>query len=354
LNILQVCPRYYPDIGGLEEHVRNISEVLCERHVVTVATTDPSGKLPYEEKINSVTILRFKSWAPSQSYFFSGSLKHYLKANAKKYDIVHAHSYSAMPALYAAQTKVPNLIFTSHYHGAGHTFFRNMLHYPYRFFGKSIFQNADRVISVSEYEKKLILKNFSIKPEKITVIPNGVNVHEFEDIKKQPNSTPVMLYIGRLEKYKGIHYLISVLPKLDKTLILKIIGSGPYKKNLIEQARQLGAADRVIFLDNLARKDLLQEYANADLFVSLSLHEAYGLTVAESLMSGVPCLVANSSALTEWVDNERCFGIDLPIDTDELASKIKKYIGKKIVKPKLLDWRAVTELTEKVYTASLL
>jgi hypothetical protein len=46
MKILQVCPKYFPSIGGVEEHVKNISERLAKKHEVTVFTCDPLGKLP--------------------------------------------------------------------------------------------------------------------------------------------------------------------------------------------------------------------------------------------------------------------------------------------------------------------
>ncbi|EMR73160.1 hypothetical protein MCGE09_00511, partial [Thaumarchaeota archaeon SCGC AB-539-E09] len=54
MKILQVCPKYYPNIGGVEEHVRNISERLAKKNDISVFTTDPSGTLRKEEIINRV------------------------------------------------------------------------------------------------------------------------------------------------------------------------------------------------------------------------------------------------------------------------------------------------------------
>jgi len=120
MRILQICPRYYPDIGGVEEHVKNISERLAKKHDVTVFTTDPSRKLPKQETINGVKIRRFKSWAPNEAYYFSRELKKCLMEDSYSFDIMHAHSYHAFPALYAAQAKGSNkLVFTPHYHGEG-------------------------------------------------------------------------------------------------------------------------------------------------------------------------------------------------------------------------------------------
>ena len=106
MKILQVCPRYYPYFGGVEEHVRNISQRLAEKHEVTVATMDPSVKLPKEEVIDGVKIKRFR-----EMYYFSKDLRNYLIKNSDSFDVVHAHSYHAFPALYAAQAKKRNKLF---------------------------------------------------------------------------------------------------------------------------------------------------------------------------------------------------------------------------------------------------
>jgi glycosyltransferase involved in cell wall biosynthesis len=129
MKILQVVARYYPDIGGVEEHVRNISERLARKHEVIVCATDSSGKLAREETIGQVKVKRFESWAPGEAYFFSRQLKKYLDENSSGFDVVHAHGYHSFPPLYAAQSKKENkFFFTPHYHGTGHTFLRRFLH----------------------------------------------------------------------------------------------------------------------------------------------------------------------------------------------------------------------------------
>lgn len=71
MKILQVSPGYFPAIGGVEEHVRNISERLARDYEITVFATDPSGELPKEEIINGVLVRRFKNFAPNAPYHIS-------------------------------------------------------------------------------------------------------------------------------------------------------------------------------------------------------------------------------------------------------------------------------------------
>jgi glycosyltransferase involved in cell wall biosynthesis len=351
MKILQVCPKYYPETGGVEEHVKNISERLAEKFEVSVFATDPTGKLPKEELVNNVKVIRFKSWAPCEAYYFSTTLKKHLTKHSDSFDIVHAHNYGALPALYAAQTKGKNkLVFTPHYHGTGHTFIRALLHKPYKFLGKTIFEKADKIVCVSNYEKGLIINNFKVDEEKIVVIPNGVNLEEFRGLKRtKKKNYKTILCVGRLEEYKGIQYLIKVLPLLEGDVVLEIVGKGPYKEKLVKLARKLNVTERVKFFQDLPRNKLLQRYANADVFILLSKHEAYGLSVAEALCAGIPCIVANTSALTEWVDSENCFGIDYPIDLDALADLIMKVIGKGVCKSAVLDWNEAANRLTKLY-----
>jgi len=331
LKILHVCPKYAPNIGGVEEHVRNICERLIKDHDVEVYTTDPSGRLAKYETVNNVKVTRFPSWAPSEAYYFSSKLKNQLKISSSQFDIVHAHNYAAFPALYAAQTKAENnFFFTPHYHGTGHTILRSLLHKPYKIWGKTIFEKAEKVICVSQFEMDLVARDFENVEDKMVLVPNGLNMEEFMNLEKRKEENRHILSVCRLEKYKGLQYVIEALQKLPKDTLLDVVGRGPYRQALVDIAKKLNVFERVRFYDFLPRTQLLQKYVDADVFVLLSEHEAYGISVAEALCAGTPCVVANKSALTEWVDNERCFGIDYPIQIDRLAKLIMRIMDSKI------------------------
>lgn len=353
MKIAQVCPRYFPDIGGVETDVKEISErLVSEGHDVEVITTDPSGKLKKKDMINGVKVTRFKSFAPGNAYYFAPQIYLYLKNH--KYDVIHAHSYHALPALFAAiSERKKKFVFSPYYHGGGHTPFRNLLHKPYKLFGKMIFSRADTVICISEYEKRLVESDFNVA-EKTIKIPNGLNLSEFENLKRQKNESDekIILYVGRLEEYKGVQYIINCLPELDNCRLI-VVGKGPYEDELRLLAEKLRVSERIEWLKDVPRKKLIECYFSSDVFVMLSKKEAYGITVAEALISNTPCIVANGSALSEFIDGEYCLGIDNPIDVSELTNKIKlqifreKKIGK--MKKKVLSWENVVEQVLLVY-----
>ncbi len=358
MKIAQICPRYFPEIGGVETHVKEISERLVKLgYNVDVITTDPTGRLKKEEIINGVKIIRFKAFAPSNAYYFAPQIYFYLKEN--KYDVIHAHSYHAFPALFASLATDQNrFVFTPHYHRTGHTFFRNILHKPYRLFGKIIFSRADSVICVSDYERNLLESDFNIAG-KIVKIPNGINLQEFKNLKRsekkseKPQKEKILLYVGRLEEYKGVQYVIQNLPELPD-FRLRIVGKGPYEIELKNLAKNLRVEKMIDWLKDVSREKLLECYAEADIFVMLSSHEAFGITVAEALAAGTPCIVAKGSALEEFVDGVNCIGIEEPLSKEKVLKAFQKTgnLKKRASSGKeqnLLDWEDVTEKIQEIY-----
>jgi glycosyltransferase involved in cell wall biosynthesis len=363
LKIAQVCPRYSPDIGGVETHVKEISERLVRAgHDVEVITTDPTGKLSKREKINGVKVIRFRSFAPGNAYYFAPQIYTYLKKH--NYDVIHAHSYHAFPAFFASLGRHGGkFAFTPHYHRRGHTAFRNLLHKPYRLLGKLIFSRADFVICVSEYEKKLVESDFNVAAKTVK-IPNGINLKEFEKLrqprkgsKEKAGREKLLLYVGRLEEYKGVQYIIQSLPEFQG-FRLRIVGKGPYEAELRNMAKTLEVEERIEWLKDLSRKELLECYADADIFLMLSSHEAYGITVAEALAAGTPCIVAKGSALEEFVDGRNCIGIENPVSKEKVTRALKEIkknerkgnsrINSGIDK-NIMDWNEVSARIEKQY-----
>lgn len=333
-----VCPRYHPDIGGVETHVREISERLVKRGFdVEVICTDPTGKYPKQDFLNGVKINRFRSLAPKSAFYFAPQMYFYLKKNC--YDIIHAHNYHAFPAFFASAASKRGFIFTPHYHGGSHSILRNILLKPYRWFGSSIFKRAEKIVCVSKYEMRLIKNDFNVPQSKLVHIPNGLNMKDFSDIKGSNNKGKTILYAGRLESYKGVQYIIEALPLLENYHLV-IIGKGNYEKKLHELAKNLNVEDRIEWLKDIDRKDLIAHFRSAGVFVNLSIFEAYGITVAEALASGTSCIVARGGALEEFIDGEGCAGLSYPIDINSLVQVIK---STKIIKPREMpDWDNIT------------
>lgn len=357
MDILQICPgAYQSGRGGISEHVRNISEHLAEKHSVTVYATNPGGSLPWWEIVNKVKVRRFKRIAPSGSYFFSPSMiANLLKA---RFDVVHGHGYNSLPMHSSSLTTRKKLVLSTHFHGVGHSVFRNFLFRLFKPIGRRTLLTADRVIAVSAYERNLLCKYFGFDPSRVIVIPNGLNLNEFAGLERRKTDSRSILYVGRLESYKGVQYLVEIMPEFEDDVVLEIVGKGPLRRILENQARKLGVHDRVLFSQDLSRRSLLQKYADADVFVLLSRHEAYSLVVAEALAAGTPCVVADTSALSEWIDDRSCFGVGVPLKLGKLAKLIEEVLNSRIkdagiekwIGTKILSWDGVVRRLEEIYT----
>ncbi len=347
MQILQVTPSYSPSIGGIEEHVKNISERLAKEHRVVVFTSRPSGQLPGEEEINGVLVKRFRMFSPNNAYYLSLGIARELRRS--EFDIVHGHNYHAFPLYFCRYAKAKNFVVTPHYHGHGHTRFRDFLIKLYKPFGKKIFEDASRIIAVSKYERELLKKDFDIAEGKISLIPNGINLAEFAGLEKVARNPKTILYVGRLEEYKGVQYIIPTLPLLSRDYCLQVIGKGPYRGKLLELVDKLGLNDRVSFYQDLSRQKLVEMYAGAGVFVVLSRYEASSIVVAEALAAKVPCIVANAVALKEWVNNDYCFGIGYPIDSNRLADLINQASEAKVTGAKIWDWDEVAQQVSELY-----
>jgi len=356
MEILQVCPDSFGEAGGVSVHIRNISERLAQRHNVTVYATRRGSMFPKYESKSELKVERFRCYAPSNAYFFSWEML--LRLRKAKFDIVHGHSYHSFPLHFSSLAKCRKFVVTTHFHGVGHSVFRNSLLRVLKPFGERTLKKADAIIAVSEYEKSLITQRFRINPEKVAVIPNGVDFEEFSGLKKRKRDFRSVLYVGYLIDYKGPQYLVETLPKLADDVFLEIVGNGPLRPFLEKRAKELKVYNRVKFYQDLPRRELLQKYADADVLVLLSMYEAYSLVVAEALTAGTPCIVADTSALSEWVDNESCFGVSVPINLNELRKLVDRVLEsgadrqsmKKWKGTKILDWNDVAKQIENIYS----
>lgn len=359
MKILQVCPDSYVEVGGISVHVRSISERLARKHDVTVFATNDRAQLPWFEVTNGVKVERFRCKAPSNAYFLTVDMP--LRMHKSEFDVVHAHGYHAFPFHLSTLAKGKMFVATPHFHGVGHSTFRDSLVRLLKPFGKRTLAKADRIIAVSEFERSLIRQQFRFAHDKVDVIPNGVDYSEFDGLKKRDRGFRSVLYVGYLAEFKGAQYLVEVLPKLAEDVVLEIVGRGPLRPFLEKRAHELNVSDRVRFYHGLSRPELLQTFADADAFVLLSRYEAYSIVVAEALTAGTPCVVAKTSALSEWVDNETCFGVDFPISLTALAGQINRVLDncvdrqavRKWMGTKILDWNDVAERLEKVYGAGV-
>ncbi|SEO82066.1 Glycosyltransferase involved in cell wall bisynthesis [Halogranum amylolyticum] len=358
MRVLQVTTRYPPHTGGVETHVAELAERLVARgHEVTVLTADArSADAPRRQRRNGVRVVRHRGVAPGGAFHVApGVVRSVRDSDA---DVVHAHNYHSLPLLFAAVGDELGtnrrrgdgdrpLVATPHYHGASASDRRDRLLSLYRPLGGWALRRADAVVAVSDWERRALRRDFGVDAR---VIPNGLDVERFADATPADSERPYLLSVGRLETYKGVQHAIRTLTELpDYDLV--VAGSGPDADELRRVAREAGVADRVEFLGYVADADLPGLYAGASAFVTLSGFEAYGMTVAEALAAGTPCVVREAGALVDWVERADVVSIADGDQTNPrtVADAVEAAVLLDAPSEPLPTWEDVVAETEGVY-----
>ena len=252
MRIALVTPRYLPEIGGVEVHVGHLARRLAAAdHSVDVLTQATPSDAALD-RADGATVRRFPTRLGGRTYPFAPGLWRYIGRHSLDYDVVHVHSYHATPAIPAALAPTRRLVFTPHYLGGGRTAIAQAIHRPYRSVGRVLFRRADHVICTTVAEARTVASHFPDAALKTIVIPNGVDVELINSAARQQSSGPVVLYAGRLERYKNVQLIVDAVPYLGDELRLVVVGDGPSSSDLALLAADLGVASRVQFVGGRA------------------------------------------------------------------------------------------------------
>jgi len=347
VKVVQVVPRYPPHTGGVETHVKEVSEGLVERgHDVTVVTADWGTGVSRTETRDGVDVRRHRGFAPRHSFHIApGMVRSVRQVNP---DVVHAHNYHSLPVLFGAlAADDARFVVTPHYHGESASSFRDRLLALYRPVGGWVLRRANAVVAVSQWERARLSADFGVEA---SVVPNGVDLARFRDVEPVERDDPYLLTVGRLEEYKGVQHAIRALVKLADYELL-VAGSGDYREHLREVAHEAGVADRVTFLGYVTDEELPGLYAGAAAHLTLSAFEAYGMTVGESLAAGTPCVVRNQGALADWAEIEGCVGV-ADVRPETVAEAVATAVGRETAPESLPTWDEVVEGVARFYVES--
>jgi glycosyltransferase involved in cell wall biosynthesis len=354
LRIAQVVASYQPRIGGVETHVRRLAEGCAAAGDDVVVLTHRVSGAPPEERIGAVRVLRFPLAVSAQHYQVSPGLFRYLASAAADFDVVHAHSYHTVVGHAAMRSRRP-FVFTPHYHGTGHTPLRALLHRVYRPVGGKQLTAADAVICVSHAERALVVKYFPGVADKVVTIPNGTDLSVPVPADEWAAlAEPVVLTVGRLERYKNIDLIINAFRALPSPATLVVAGDGPDRARLERRAAEPGWP--VVLTGRISDALLSGLFAEAAVVTSGSDHEAFGMTIATGLASGARVVASDIAAHAEVA---RLAGSQAPItlvdprDTPRLTEALAGALraGRLPAGEFLLpSWAEVVEATRELYS----
>lgn len=267
-----------------------------------------------------------KSELPVYISRFVSGIEHFAADKGITYDLIHSHYW--MSGIAAESLKkdwdVPVL---QMFHTLGKMKNRvaqspDEMEGEYRIEGEmQVMAMADRIIAATQAEEAQLEFLYGVKPNKITVIPPGVNISRFypipEDEAKEaigvPKEDGVLLFVGRIEALKGIDVLLHALALMKQQGVfathphyLAIIGGDPDGSNqslttemarIKELCKELGIGDLVVFLGKRDQETLPYYYSAAEVLIMPSHYESFGLVALEAMACGTPVVASQIGGL---------------------------------------------------------
>ncbi len=301
MRILQITPGYYPQFGGVERHVQAISEQLraLGHQVVVAAAVPEKGPGSYDDS-GDVEVWRFGTVGLGPTYRVSLQLWSHLRTVQDSFDIMHVHNYHTAVVPIAAALGHRCLVVSTHLNDRPHSTLAQLLHRPYLAVGRWSLSRAACVLCDSEAERDRVIARLGVSPDRMMVMPHGVDSRLRPHVGPAPARIPhLLLCVGRLEAYKRVDLVITALPRLPEEYRLVIIGDGPERASLQRLAVSRRVDDRVAFFGSVSDEELSLWYQRASVLVTLSSAEAFGLTVLEAISAGCPVVCSPIPAFTE-------------------------------------------------------
>jgi glycosyltransferase involved in cell wall biosynthesis len=201
---------------------------------------------------------------------------------------------------------------------------RAVLFYPF-FMQRLVVQRIDRLVAVSRTAARSVARAFGLAEEQVAVVRNGVDTATFHPLAEADREPGRILFVGDAEdQNKGFRYLLLALRQLASSLRFQlVVVQRAWSNRPPLWARELGLEDRVTFMDSLSQEELVRQYNRAQLLVSPSLYEGFGLPAAEALACGTPVVATTAGALREIVDHGES-GLVVPLgDVEALAEAVR-------------------------------
>ena len=219
------------------------------------------------------------------------------------FDIIHAHDWLTYPAGIAAKeaTGKPLVV---HVHATDFDRSGGSVNPTVYEIEKRGMEAADKVITVSNLTRNIVIEKYGIPADKVVTVYNAVepNIKETPTPFKKKVGEKIVTFLGRITMQKGPEYFIevanAVLKRVDNVRFV-MAGSGDMMEKMIRRAASLNITDKFHFTGFLKGDDVFQMLRMSDLYVMPSVSEPFGISPLEAMQSSVPVLISNQSGVAE-------------------------------------------------------
>ena len=240
--------------------------------------------------------------------------------SVKETDIVHCHTwYTHLAGCLIKQIFGVPLILTTHSLEPNRPWKEEQLGSAYRastWLEKTAYQNADGVIAVSQSMKKGVHDLYQVPFEKIRVIPNGIDMNEYQP-RTNPSllasyridpEKPFLIFVGRITRQKGILYLVNAIRYISPGIQIVLCAGAPDTQEIeremeekVKEARTQTPNEIIWIHQWVPRSDLITLYSHASVFICPSIYEPFGIVNLEAMACGIPVVASSVGGIPEVV-----------------------------------------------------
>jgi rhamnosyl/mannosyltransferase len=324
VSVLHVGKFYPPAPGGMERIVELLCEATSPQGIESrVLVANTSARTARELK-HGVHVTRAGSLAQIGSVGVCPTFPLELARAARDVTVIHEPNPLALVSDWVAAQHGP-LIVWFHSEVMRPRWKYRLLYRP---FLRRVLERADRIVVSSPR-----LADFSAELRdfrgKCVVIPFGITtdrlrlttaVHQRAEAVRRSFPGPLVLFVGRLVRYKGIDVLVRAMKSVNATAL--IVGAGPLDADLRREAERSGLKDRVKFLGALSDDDVVAHLQGCDVFAlpSVSSAETFGVAQLEAMACGKPVVSTDLRTGVPWVNRHGETGLIVPPgDAEALA-----------------------------------
>ncbi|MDR3286297.1 MAG: glycosyltransferase family 4 protein [Prevotellaceae bacterium] len=223
-------------------------------------------------------------------------------ANNNEFDVIHAHDWLTYAAGIMAK-RVSNKPLVVHVHATefdrtGENVNPNVFNIE-----KQGMEYADKVITVSNLTRNIVINKYGIDPKKVVTVHNAVDFQGREEIAAERNvNDKVITFLGRITYQKGPEYFIEAAYKvLERCNNVRFVmaGSGDMMKKMVRRVAKLGMGTRFHFTGFLKGDEVQQMFALSDVYVMPSVSEPFGISPLEAMRSNIPVIISKQSGVSE-------------------------------------------------------
>ena len=240
-----------------------------------------------------------------------------------EFDVIHAHDWLTYSAGIAAkQLSGKPLVVHVHATSFDRSSGNNIDSRVYEIEKKGM-EFADRVITVSDLTRNIVITKYGINPDKVVTVHNAVDFSGRDNISVERGvRDKVVTFLGRITFQKGPEYFIEAAAKIlkrTKNVRFVMAGSGDMMNRCIRYAARMGISDRFHFTGFLRGADVQTMFAMSDVYVMPSVSEPFGISPLEAMRSNVPSVISKQSGAAEVL--KYAFKVDF-WDVDAMADRI--------------------------------